>query len=368
MRAEHHDLVGLVRSWNLADDVEGGGVVVERVLDLHLDPHRLILLQRAEDPPIVLDRDRDCRYGFRRARFARPASSHEHGAARSLARRENREHALILQKLRARLREAGNAAAAAGECPAASAAAPSGRIGLALEVLQLVLGVALGLRLEERRDVAHGRREEDLPLQLSLPGGDVVGRVNRREDRVTRHDAVGARRPRLRVPDDRQASARSRRHHVELVVRPSSSERPKRLQLDVDESPGRHLLDCPIARLAKSRRVREPWTVDVGQPALEFHHARSLEALFLDLVDCVQIDPFRLLRGLLRGEGNEGGGERECGAPEYRPLPEKKLHRILQKTWRLATMPLLNKLANRQHKRGAPPISSYKTERRSTAS
>ncbi len=175
MRAEHHDLVGLVRAWNLADDVERRRVVVEGVLDLEVDAHRLVLLQRAQDPAVVLDGDRHPRYGVGRVRLARAAAADEHRAARPLPWREDGEDALVFQELRAGLGEPGRSAAADREPAASTASAPSRRIGLALEFAQLLGGVALRLRLEERRNLAHRGREQDLPLQLALPGGDVLG-------------------------------------------------------------------------------------------------------------------------------------------------------------------------------------------------
>ncbi len=274
VRPKHHDLVGLVRSGNLADDVERGRIVIEGVLDLQVDPHRLVLLQRAEDAPVVLDGDRHPRYRLGRVRLARAAAADKHRAARPLTWREDGEDALIFQELRPGLGEAGRrSTAASGEPASSSASAAAHRVGLSLEVAQLIGGVALRLRFEERGDLAHGGHEEDLPLQLAFPGGEVLSGVERCEDGLTRHRAVRARRPRLWIADDRQAAAGRGGHHVELVVRPAAAERTEGLELHVDQAPGRHLLDRPVAGLAESRRVREPRTVDVGQPAHDLHDA-----------------------------------------------------------------------------------------------
>ena len=76
------------------------------------------------------------------------------------------------------------------------------------EVAKLIGRVALRLGLEEREDLGHCGGQQKLSLELALPGGDVLGCVDRRKDRVTRHDASRARRPRLRVSDHRKAPAR----------------------------------------------------------------------------------------------------------------------------------------------------------------
>jgi len=62
VRADHHYLIGLVATRQLADDVEGGLVrVVEPVVDVDLQRDRDFLLERPREASVVLDREDDLR-------------------------------------------------------------------------------------------------------------------------------------------------------------------------------------------------------------------------------------------------------------------------------------------------------------------
>ena len=62
MRDKHHDFVRFVGATNLGDDVERVEVVVvEPVVDIHLQSHGQLLLEGAHDPPVLFDREDDLR-------------------------------------------------------------------------------------------------------------------------------------------------------------------------------------------------------------------------------------------------------------------------------------------------------------------
>ena len=87
-------------------------------------------------------------------------------------------------------------ARAAGSRAAAAAAAAD--VGLGLEPGELLVGVAVAGRGEERQHLAHRRHERELAAQLALVLRVVLVGLDVDHDRLTRDQAVGAVGPGLR--------------------------------------------------------------------------------------------------------------------------------------------------------------------------
>ncbi len=325
---------------------------MEGVLDVGLDLDRHVLLERARDASVVLDGDDDLRQadvGDVRCAVRRVAAE-EDRAAVAAPGADQAEHAFILVELIALLGERRRAAASAAgtaRAPraAASAASTARRaVGLGRQGLQLLLGVALAGRRPQSGHVAHRRGEHPLAFELPLEPGEVLGRLDHRHRRVSRDEAVGAGRPRGRHADDREAAAGRRRLHVELVVRPAAAEWPVGghpwFELHVGETPRRHFLHRPVARLAEAGRVGQPRTVDVGQPAHDGHDLRPCEALVVYLVERLVID---LLLRLLCGDGNQRQCRRQRDGGDGRSVPKRESHRnssrIFLQRWQAAMIP-----------------------------
>ena len=178
MRADHHDLVGLVAARNLADDVESVQVgVVELVVDVHLQRDGDLLLERPPDASVMLDCQRDLRRCLRLLRVPRSAALHEQRAAVAPARVQDCGHAFIEPELRAPGRERLVCAA-----PAAPAEASAAR-GLLRQVDELGVRVAVARRLHVWRHLSHRRRQHELTAQRAA---ERAVRLYRRKVRANR--------------------------------------------------------------------------------------------------------------------------------------------------------------------------------------
>src|SRR5438034_8240732 len=104
--AEHDEFVGFVGSRNFAGDVERIQVIiVELVLDIHLDSNRNLLVQHSPDPAIVLHGHNHLRWNGRIVRIPATATLNEYGAAAALSGFDGGDHTLVHKKLQAPLIE-----------------------------------------------------------------------------------------------------------------------------------------------------------------------------------------------------------------------------------------------------------------------
>src|SRR5690606_15616189 len=133
-------------------------------------------------------------------------------------RRDQPEDALVLEELRALLREADGAAARAGAALASGTAAADAAAGgprLALHVGQLLVGEPAGNRIPEGVDVAERLGQHELAAQLALEAREVLGRFDDGVDGFALDEPVGARRPGGGHAVDRERAARRRGLHEE---------------------------------------------------------------------------------------------------------------------------------------------------------
>ena len=87
MRADEHDLVGLVGPRDLADDVEAARLrlLAELHLDVELDLDRHVVLEQPHHPVVVLDGERDLRkIGVRRVAGAAAGLDEDRPAVHAL--------------------------------------------------------------------------------------------------------------------------------------------------------------------------------------------------------------------------------------------------------------------------------------------
>src|SRR5262249_25594180 len=171
MCAEHDEFVGFVSSRNFADDVEGIQIIiVELVLDIHLDSNRNLLVQHSPDPAIVLHGHDDLRRNGRIVRIPATATLNEYGAAAALSDFDGGDHALVQKKLQAPLIEILRIVSTAGAGCGSTLSRPAAawRLdGLIREVVQILVGEPACEGLELGRNVAHSRNHDELPAQLS---------------------------------------------------------------------------------------------------------------------------------------------------------------------------------------------------------
>ena len=132
------------------------------------------------------------------ARHALRALHEDRAAVAARRRVDDREHAFVLEELGPaceRVRPAaaaGSALAARAAGARAAATAAAAGVGLALEIRQLLVGVAMARRREEWQHLAHRRHERELAAQLALVFRVVLVGLDVHHDGVTRHQAVGA--------------------------------------------------------------------------------------------------------------------------------------------------------------------------------
>ena len=152
--AEDDDLVGLVGPGDLADDVEGVDVgIVERVLDVQLEPDGHFLFHGPHQAAVVLGgkRDlRDARVGAGVARDPLRGLYEDRPAFAPRAFVDDRQRPLVLEELRPLREETHGRAEAAGAARPSRAArstgtaeepAPRLAVGLGLELAQFLVGV-----------------------------------------------------------------------------------------------------------------------------------------------------------------------------------------------------------------------------------
>src|SRR2546425_4091506 len=124
MRSEHDQFISFVGPANLADDVERVEILImELVLNVHLDADRHILLHHPPNPAIVFDGHHDLRRYWRICRVAAAATLDEDRAPAALARFDRRNHPLIEEELQAPLIEIRRIASIAASLSAAPARA-----------------------------------------------------------------------------------------------------------------------------------------------------------------------------------------------------------------------------------------------------
>jgi hypothetical protein len=268
----------------LGDDVERVEIgVVERVVDVHRQRHRDVLLQRSDDSPVLLDGDDDLRRRGRILRIARTAALDEECAAVAAAEVEEGGDTFIDPELGLLLLKVLSSLAAAS-----AASATPGPFGLPGELGQLGVRVAMAGRLEMCGDFAHRRREDKLATQPALERREVLLFVDDGDDRFAGDRAVGSRRPCLGVADER-VGARRQRHRGERLILPAAAERPA-FEVDVRQAPLLHRPGRPIGRFLHVGRPGEARTVDVGEVALNLHHLRPLQSFVLDAIHRVEIE------------------------------------------------------------------------------
>jgi len=99
MRTEHHNFIGLVRSRDFADNIEGIQIlVVKLVLNIHLEPNGNLLFEQAPDAAVVFNSYDSLRRNRRIARIPAAATLHKYGSAAAGTRLNGCHDAFIDQK------------------------------------------------------------------------------------------------------------------------------------------------------------------------------------------------------------------------------------------------------------------------------
>ena len=211
---------------------------------------------------------------------------------------EHRDHAFAREELHPLPREVRVGRIARG------AAAPASRVHrLGLHVEELLIRQPAAGGGEERIHRGGSRREHDLAVQPALPLAEILGPIDDSQDRVGRHRAAGAWRPRPGKRDERE---RLRRDDVggELLVHPAAAELAPHLLARVRQAPLAHPRDRPRRGSADVGRVRQPRAVHLGEIPERVHDLRPLEPFGLDLVDGIEVDS--LDRDVTRLQGPRG--------------------------------------------------------------
>ena len=201
MRAEHHDFFGFVRARNFRDDIERIQVVVVKLVgDVDPQCYRDIFFERAENPPIVLDVHGNARKHRRVLQIARAAAHHRDDAAVMRRGLQPRHGAFVGQKFH-KLRVEFLLLALPFERGFVWSRLQGARLR---EVGQLLIGEAMGRRLELRFDRTHRRGQHKQAPEPSAVRAEILFSFDFCVDRIGSDGAVRSGRPRLGIGDQRK--------------------------------------------------------------------------------------------------------------------------------------------------------------------
>ena len=296
--AEHHDFRSErgVRPGNLGDDVEAVDILDESRRETQRELHRLLLVEHAHDPAVVLARDHEA--GKRRMPEAieETADADVGADAARLDERRNAFGGEELVDLDLLVQDLAVILFFLGERFGRARLGGRRRLDVAFELLQLVVGQSVGNGLKSDVNRLGAPVHHNRAAQLAAILVEVVLRLHLDDNRSARQWRRRRRRPRPRIAGD---AKKLRLDHLDRkpFERPPAADGAVRFERRVRESPAGHLVARPLARRPQRRRSGQPRAVDVRNPAEGLHHRRVLKPFGLDLRDDALVDLLRRSAG-----------------------------------------------------------------------